>query len=578
MTKFKTLTYFKFKVFSLLTILFLGFFLAGCGGGGGGDDSSSVGSSGNGGSGSGNPVPPVPPVPSTTYSISFYNENLDFIAIKQIEKGVDISDVEPYSTTWFKANEVSQLKTFDFNTNIRVYAVSNVQEITTQEELGNVRNKLNGKYILLNDIALAEGKAGLDNINGWTPIGDFSNRFTGIFNGNGYKITNVWINKPSDGYYIGLFGYIENAQIRNLGLKIAEGKEIKGHSQVGGIAGFVSRGRISNSYTIGNVNGTNIHVGGIVGYASYVDISNSYAIGNISGSGDFNVGGIAGYAYGSNISNNYAIGNISGSDDNVGGIAGLIHISNIFNSYATGNIKGSTNVGGIAGRIYDSSNIFNSYSIGNINGGYGVGGIAGLIHEHSNIFNSYSTGNVNGNYAGGIVGSIHNSSSIFNGYSTVNISGRYFVGGIAGYAENSKISNSYSTANIGGYGYYVGGITGAINGATIQNNVAINPSIAGMFSFGSAIKPFVNRVIGAIDGGGNSINNFASIDIVGSFSDSGYIEYHGIDKTVDLLKNKNTYLSGGLGWKFGNDVNNPWVWGAFSDYPYPTFYWQVQKP
>ncbi|MDR3177989.1 MAG: hypothetical protein LBT96_03290 [Campylobacteraceae bacterium] len=453
MTKFKTLTYFKFKVFSLLTILFLGFFLAGCGGGGEGS--------------------PNNPISSVTYSISFYDENLDFITTRQIEEGTDISSVEPYSTAWFKANETSPLPTnYNLNESVTIYAIPNVQEITTQEELVAISANvitLRHKYILLNDITLAEGKSGFDSISGWTPIGDYTNRFKGIFNGNGYKITNIWINKPNVNN-IGLFGYIEYGQIKNIGVETAKGKGIKGNSLVGGITGYINRGNISNSYTVGN---------------------------------------------------------ISGSSDYVGGIAGHINRSSIYNSYTVGNISGSSDyVGGIAGYIEYGGNIANSYSIGYISGNSNVGGIAGYIDYGKNI------------------------------------------------------SNSYSIANISGYGYYVGGIAGYSVVGTIQNNVAINPFITG--------KLYVNRVIGTTRSGSSSINNFASIGAVGgadyngktnSFSNNNNAQYHGIDKTVDLLKKKNTYLSGSLDWKFdGYNDNEPWVWGAFSDYPYPTFYWQVQKP
>jgi hypothetical protein len=428
-TNSNALFLFKSKVFPLLAVLFLNLFLMGCGGGSSNNSISSV---------------------------SFYDENLDFIAIKQIEKGANISDVEPYSTTWFKANEVSQLKTFDFNTNIRVYAVQNVTEITTKEELNDVRKVLDGKYILLNDIALVEGKSGFDSINGWTPIGDDTNRFTGIFNGNGYKITNIWINRSSDD--IGLFGFIQNAQIRNLGVEIAEGKEIKGANDVGGIAGYINRGSISNSYTIGNVNGGRY------------------------------VGGIAGYIYGSsNISNSYMIGNVSGSSDYVGGIAG-----------------------------YGGGDITNSYSAGNINGSQYIGGIIGQNY-YGSITNSYSSGNVSGNED---------------------------VGGIAGY----------------------------VYGATIRNNAAINPSVTGTSN--------VNRVMGYINLYASAMltNNFALDTMSGSFT-SGNINYHGVDKDETALKTQTTYSNaangyglGGLGWKFGNDANNPWKIDEGSSYPY--LYWQ----
>jgi hypothetical protein len=64
----------------------------------------------------------------------------------------------------------------------------------------------------------------------------------------------------------------------------------------------------------------------------------------------------------------------------------------------------------------------------------------------------------------------------------------------------------------------------------------------------------------------------------GNFTVSEDIDYHGTDKTDNELKTLTTYSddidNGGLGWKFGDDADNPWVWGAFEGYPYPTFYWQ----
>ena len=73
-------------------------------------------------------------------------------------------------------------------------------QISTKEELNNIRNNLNGKYILMNDIVFSDAdfEAGGDFYNGgigWLPIGgvfrtwssDY-NEFTGVFDGNGYSI------------------------------------------------------------------------------------------------------------------------------------------------------------------------------------------------------------------------------------------------------------------------------------------------------------------------------------------------------------------------------------------------------
>ncbi|MDR2034597.1 MAG: hypothetical protein LBP89_08210 [Helicobacteraceae bacterium] len=69
---------------------------------------------------------------------------------------------------------------------------------------------------------------------------------------------------------------------------------------------------------------------------------------------------------------------------------------------------------------------------------------------------------------------------------------------------------------------------------------------------------------------------------LGSFSDEDDLANHGIDKSDSDLKSQSTYSNAtgadGLGWKFGNDKDNPWVWDAFDDYYYPTLYWQTVEP
>ena len=59
--------------------------------------------------------------------------------------------------------------------------------ITNCEELQNIRNGLAGDYYLANDVNCSgfdygDGK-------GFMPIGTSSNKFTGTFDGQGYKIT-----------------------------------------------------------------------------------------------------------------------------------------------------------------------------------------------------------------------------------------------------------------------------------------------------------------------------------------------------------------------------------------------------
>ena len=75
--------------------------------------------------------------------------------------------------------------------------------IYTIEDLDDIRNNPNGKYILMKDLDLA-------GIN-WTPIGG---TFTGVFDGNGHVIKNLTI-IGNGGLFAGI-GYF--AVIQNLGI------------------------------------------------------------------------------------------------------------------------------------------------------------------------------------------------------------------------------------------------------------------------------------------------------------------------------------------------------------------------
>ncbi|MDR0747210.1 MAG: hypothetical protein LBE89_04880 [Helicobacteraceae bacterium] len=500
--------------------------------------------------------------------VSFYDANLDFngsisvpinsvINIAQLKNDLDLNATALYlaSSTTDRIDETS----YKVNKNVNFYAIPKVYEIWTETNLNAAHDHLdqNRSYIMFNNINLTG--ATLDASAGWKPIGSYYltgtgiNPFTAIFNGNGYKITNLWINRPTNP--VGLFSHINNAKIRNLGVEINSGKGgVRGGDRVGGIAGQVeNNSSITNCYSTGDVGET----------SSY-----SYSVGGIAGYVDNN----------SSITDSYSTGNVSGKYEHVGGIAGYVNNnSSITNSYSTGDVSARGEVGGIAGNVYNNSSITNSYSTGDVSATStgDIGGIAGDVGYSSTITNSYSTANVSGtsaSYVGGIAGNVHRSSTIANSYSTGNVSvsgtSNGHVGGIAGATRySSSITNSYSTGNVSGTSY-VGGIAGDIDSSTIKNNATINQKISGSST--------VNRIVGYIYSG-TSENNFALNDILGSFSKASVLANNGTSKSIAELKLQSTYKSG-LGWKFGNDKDNPWVWEAFGGYSYPTLYWQTVAP
>ena len=110
--------------------------------------------------------------------------------------------------------------------------------------------------------------------------------FKGDFKGNNHVISNLSINTTED--CAGLFGYVYGGSIDSVGL---ENCEVSGNWYVGGLAGRIDGGSITNSYVTGSVEGQ-MNVGGLAGCVYNGSITNSYATGSVTG--DKYVGGLVG--------------------------------------------------------------------------------------------------------------------------------------------------------------------------------------------------------------------------------------------------------------------------------------------
>jgi hypothetical protein len=169
--------------------------------------------------------------------------------------------------------------------------------ITNVKQLWEIRYNLKAYYVLGNDIDASETRYWKDG-EGFEPIGDYNNRFTGSFDGRGYKIYNLYINTTRN--YVGLFGYVgKEGIIKNVGLenvKISSTGDV-----VGGLIGD-NEGTVSNSYSTGSVKGVN-YVGGLIGYNYYGTVSNCYSTGSVNGYSF--VGGLIGYNAGGTVSNSF---------------------------------------------------------------------------------------------------------------------------------------------------------------------------------------------------------------------------------------------------------------------------------
>ncbi len=278
-------------------------------------------------------------------------------------------------------------------------------EIASAEQLNRVRNHLNAHFVMIADVDLAAYQSG----EGWEPIGAFSSQFKGVFDGSGYAITGLKMDRPST-HYVGLFGYIgDGSVIKNVNLVDVD---VTGNEYVGGVSGGNDKGSIIHSSVTGDVSGGSRRTGGLVGYVYKGSIIDSYSEANITGTNQ--VGGLAGYIEGT-IRDSYATGSVTGYE-HVGGIVGLSHpSSSIENSASFGNVKGTYRyIGGLVGT--NDGRISNSYATGSVEGVYHVGGLVGR-NTDNRITNAYATGSVTGNGdSGGLVGSNGFSGRIFNSY------------------------------------------------------------------------------------------------------------------------------------------------------------------
>lgn len=266
---------------------------------------------------------------------------------------------------------------------------------------------LSGNYTLMRDLDFNDtnsyfsGEINTDwtEGDGWDPIGIYeSNPFTGSLDGNGFTISNLYINRPTENNQ-GLFGFASNASFENITF---DNVNIYGQNYVGGLVGMFGQGIVFKTSVIsGSITGSS-YVGGLVGAAWALDFFNNFSTVSVNGNDDY-VGGLIGSINFSDISSSYFDGVVISSTGNAGGLIGYIDFSDISNSYSLGSVSSTSFVGGLVGYSF-FTHISNSYSNSSIQGTVEVGGLVGFFEDGS-ISNSYSTGSVFGNNTlGGLVG------------------------------------------------------------------------------------------------------------------------------------------------------------------------------
>ena len=150
--------------------------------------------------------------------------------------------------------------------------------VYTVEDLDAVRNDLNGKYILMNDLTFSEEAAP------FTPIGTYEEPFMGQFDGNGYVIHGLRLEATQESPAIVETNHMVDGVFRAVTYHDAESMSplyvgLFGYSGIHGLYPYFYgdkpyRGMICNlgieDATVTVKNAANVCVGVLAGHASYV--------------------------------------------------------------------------------------------------------------------------------------------------------------------------------------------------------------------------------------------------------------------------------------------------------------------
>ena len=276
----------------------------------------------------------------------------------------------------------------------------------------------------------------------WTPIGDATNKFYGVFNGNNYTVTfssSCSKSNTSASVYVGFFGYLGGTK----DLK-SEVKNLK-----------VSWSSLSATSPL------SAYAGGIAGYANYANISGCQSSGTIKASCTSGTGK-------------------SYSSYSAGGIAGGSSYSNITNCSNSASIN--------ANNTYATEN-YNYACVGGICGDFGYGSITGCTNSGSLSVTANTTASFGYGKMGGIIGEGGwntilencNNSGSFSATSGSSDENGFIVGGIGGDCDKIEINNCHNSKSISLSNVYnanLGGIIGEGDGeiTNCYNNVALSVS------------------------------------------------------------------------------------------------------
>jgi len=402
---------------------------------------------------------------------------------------------------------------------------------------------------------------------GWSPIGDSENQFTGTYNGNDHTIDGLYLSIQSgwifDGLNQGFFGSTFEATIENLGVTNVD---FNSYTYIGALIGTSFLTTVTNCYSTGTIisseiegtSHTDSYAGGLIGKcvrinenAAQYDLDNRvtdcYSTCDVTG---FNwIGGLIGaidYYYQHDelegiafeVANCYSSGYIYGKNT-VGGLVGSSRSANFINCYSTSEVVAyGQYAGGLVGKCYGYNNTMeNCYSTGAVICNQVVGGLIGYSRNDVHYIDCFSTGEVSGDQTiGGLIGN-GRESSYTNCYSTGNVNGTTHIGGLFGKFQPSSTSllncyYNYESVQINGeHIITTGGLDDTMYNEWISNDFTLN------------IDDYLTSTDSIY-----IINSVEDLKMVGAFGFRGAYNYS-LESDINLSNVSNFYI--------------PYFWGEF---------------
>lgn len=331
----------------------------------------------------------------------------------------------------------------------------------------------------------------------WTPIGNETHKFTGVFDGNGKTIT--FNNITVDNGYVGLFG-INEGTIKNVTVEGSISSSTE-KAFVGGVAGL-NRGTITNCENNATINttGVNSYAGGIAGVMQNGTIESCKNTGAITVT----------------VSNNSS-SDVTDHEASAGGIVAFNY---------NGTVKKCENT--------STATIKNNETYG-YTGGI-VGNNDGTINNCLNGGTVSNTDNNGAQYAGGIAGNLFTNNGTGSTATISNCLNTKASGKVVG--TNGTDSNAGTVAN----SYYLSTNSGENNNGA--NSVTNDQLKSGEVTYKLNGSTAANPVWGQ-----TNLNNDNSLPVIGATEENNTIVYPNNDN--GYTNDKPTYCSGEHSYKNG---------------------------